>query len=775
MSGRRISVVVDERGVSKVANSLNRLNTIGNKTAGVLSRVMSGVKGIGNWMYRYRYRIAIGISAMFGAIFKTYSSLETTLKRTQIAMGDFAGESIPLLETLANQLGRDTLYSATDAAEGMLLLAKSGMEVNEILAATPGILRSAIIEDLDLASATDMVTTALVAFELGADQSGRVADVLAKGANLSKTTMVELGQAVEKAGSLAHVAGYSFEQYIAILDAIAKYSGIRGSEAGTHLRMAMTTFSDIGTGKISADGARAFERIGINVEKLGQRIRAGEVDFVKFAGLLHEAGAGVADFGQILEKRTIAAVIGLGKAASEAYPEFVNQLMNAVGYAEQGGAILEDSIEGQTKQIRSSLETMTNAIGKTLRPSLVEFLRDDLRPWINEVTETWENGGDTWQEKLRSVWTNKLKPEFVTMLEGINKLIVDWTPKIAETMGTLASEMAVPLARGLLAGAWNLTKTAWSGWSALGDRMNAHVVGFFTKTLPGAVTGAGKAVANAFIQDLNALTGVNISPLAGKSAPDHAGLGTYGTLAGLGVLPSGWTPSLTPQAGQNAGGQALDRKDFLGRSDQMEFHSASEMVDMFSREFGPSEQLEALREIVDNTEETATSGGSSSTWLSGLIEKMGLSDPLTSILGPIGDTLLSYVTDPIVNALDKHLAPTTTRLQKLADRVLRVFDVPLGRLNMALDGILMLLGQDYTSGRLTNEGAYQYAYASGGGGNVSARSSLHVDQINIHGVKDGEDAAHRTTREIAQYEGMSSRQQARSLRRGMVKQEAQER
>ena len=205
-----------------------------------------------------------------------------------------------------------------------------------------------------------------------------------------------------------------------------------------------------------------------------------------------------------------------------------------------------------------------------------------------------------------------------------------------------------------------------------------------------------------------------------------------------------------------------------------EFVTVSEMIDMFVAEFGPSEQLEALRQIANNTEDGGGEAGSSE-WLNGLIDKLGLSDPLGSILGPIGDTLLSYVTDPIVGALEKHFGPTGTRIEKLADVALRVLDVPLGMLNMALEGILGILGANYTSGRLTTAGAYQFAAAPAGGGSLSISSPIHTGDINIHGVHDGEDAAYRVTHRMAEIQTISSRQQARSLKRGMIKREAQER
>jgi hypothetical protein len=110
----------------------------------------------------------------------------------------------------------------------------------------------------------------------------------------------------------------------------------------------------------------------------------------------------------------------------------------------------------------------------------------------------------------------------------------------------------------------------------------------------------------------------------------------------------------------------------------------------------------------------------------------------------------------------------------LADKMLGVFDIPMGVLNMGLDAIIGLLGgKNYDEGRMVNAGAYQFAMA--GGGSMSASSAVHVGTMNITGVKDGKDAGEKTVREISALNQLNSRSTASGMKRGMVKREAQER
>jgi hypothetical protein len=145
-----------------------------------------------------------------------------------------------------------------------------------------------------------------------------------------------------------------------------------------------------------------------------------------------------------------------------------------------------------------------------------------------------------------------------------------------------------------------------------------------------------------------------------------------------------------------------------------------------------------------------------------------------ALIGNMEGMLIGAVTDPVTSALDKYLGPTSNKIGQLTDRVLRLFDFPMSGINTALDWLIDLMGgPSYTQGRYTDEGAYAYAGASGGGGSMSARSAVHVGEINVYG--GGEDVGTAVVDQIAEHEALATHQMARSLKRGMLKQEAMER
>ncbi len=93
----------------------------------------------------------------------------------------------------------------------------------------------------DLGRVSDIVTDALTAFGLEAKQAGEFADLLASASSNSNTNVSLLGE------SFKHVApplfgslGYSAEDAALALGLMANAGGIKGSQAGTTLRGALS-------------------------------------------------------------------------------------------------------------------------------------------------------------------------------------------------------------------------------------------------------------------------------------------------------------------------------------------------------------------------------------------------------------------------------------------------------------------------------------------------------------------------------------------------------
>ena len=550
------------------------------------------------------------------------------------------------------------------------------------------------------------------------------------------------------------------------------------------------------------------------LSQLGCRsgIKAGKIDFIKFAALLRATGATAGDLANIFEKRTAVAVLTLGDAAEKAFPTYVSALKDAAGYSAEAGKIMEHTLWGQLQQIKSSWETLTNAIARTFAPGLEDFLESTLRPWINDVTQAWEEGGDTWQEKLRNVWETKLRPVMEEGAASLGDAITSAFPVITKAIGTLAEEVVTPLLIGLTKGVGDLIWKALQGWAApfiwfgnavvdVFTSIGRRIEEFFTVTVRNSIFNA----INAIIRGLNHLPFVNIAPLeiAQPTSPIEA-VTTTGTTVedvarGFGLSLPG--PAAEPAPAAGALPFASSAISGLGGRVQGLESALNAYIDATRvNTDAVAENTDAVSTNTDAIEDQSKGGASQGIvgWVSSLVQKGE-----DKLAGDIESALINMVTEPITNALETYLAPTATKIGHLAGRLVHFFDPIVYLFNQGLDVITALLGgPNYNEGRYTGAGAYQYAYAtggiavtpqiarlaesgpeivlplnaSGGGGLAIQSQGLTVEGgISVYGVSDGEEAGDAIVAELARYEEMTTRQMARSLQMGMLKREAMER
>lgn len=756
MTSRRISITIDEQGANRVARELNKVNTIGDKVSAGFKRMTSGIKAFAKSAL-ITTAVITGLvyaaSRLARAVFTPFMRLETTMARIRIASGATI-EEIRMMTDVVGQLGRDTHFSAAEAAEGMLLLAKAGLDVKQNIAAIPGVLQAAIVEELDLGTAADIVTGLLNEFSLAANQAGFAADVLAKGSNLAKTNMPEMSEALKYFGTTAFELGYDIQHAVAMLDVLAGKM-IRGSMAGTAMRQSLILFQKTQAAGVFTTKAQidAIGRLGLDAGKLAKQISAGDLTFMSFISTLKKAGATTGDFASIFEQRAAVAVNALAEAAETAFPKYVNELNNAVGFTEKAAKTLADTLDEQMRQVNSSIEGFTNALAETVAPALRGFLENKLRPFINDMTEAWKNGGDTIKDKIQSV-ADFIAPTFRSGIEEAIDTIKELAPSLGREIGIASTKIAGEILKG-----------AYGALSQL--RYGVPVGGWdFQEVAPPA---GSFASGNVRIQDITDL-------LKYLKTPTVAGMASYNQLPEVGWqelidLLKTMPDTLTAKA------LAMSYPEIASRVTP---HSLTP--------FGSGQAIGTLSSIVsdlsfavkENTDvllnppppSPATEGGLGEA-ASGFMKQVG-----DQMLGSLESTLFSAITDPVTSALDKYLGPTSNKIGQLTDRVLRLFDFPMSGINAALGWAVDLMGgPSYTQGRYTHEGAYAYAGGGdSGGGDGGGAGGFHIHgNLEVNGYRDGEEVGAAVIEEIQRHEEISTRVTARSLKRGMLKREAMER
>ena len=184
------------------------------------------------------------VSGLIEKPIKTFMGFEKQMSSVKSALfaDEDTAESRKAMEEVAKtarKLGAETQFSATQAAEGMDILAKNfkdgPQKAQEVMAAMPGILDVAAAGTVSIAEASDVASAAMNQFGLQAKDMNRIGDVLVKTANSSATGISDIGEALKNSGVAAAGAGISLEKTTALIGALGN-AGVKGGEAGTALR-----------------------------------------------------------------------------------------------------------------------------------------------------------------------------------------------------------------------------------------------------------------------------------------------------------------------------------------------------------------------------------------------------------------------------------------------------------------------------------------------------------------------------------------------------------
>lgn len=199
----------------------------------------------------------VAVAAGFGLAIKTASDFEFRMSAIQAVSGATAGE-MDLISEAALRIGKDTVFSASDAALAMEELIKAGISTKDVLnGAADATVALAAAGGVDLPTAATIAANAMNQFNKTADELVGVTDTIAGAANASAIDMGEFAMSLGQVGAVANLAGLSFEDTSLAIAAMGN-AGIKGSDAGTSLKQVLLNL--IPSTKKQAD---LFRELGI--------------------------------------------------------------------------------------------------------------------------------------------------------------------------------------------------------------------------------------------------------------------------------------------------------------------------------------------------------------------------------------------------------------------------------------------------------------------------------------------------------------------------------
>lgn len=253
---------------------------LGSKIADVSGKGLKAIpKGIGTvakTVGAATAAAASAVGAMGVAAVRTGMDFEKSMSQVAATMlldksTEEGQKAFATLENAARQCGRETAFSATEAAEALNYLALAGYDAEKAAGALPTVLKLAGAGAMELAAASDMITDSMSALDIEATQENleSFADQMAQTASKSNTSVAQLGEAILTVGGTAkNLAGGTTELNTAL--GILADNGIKAAEGGTHLRNMILSLQS----PRNAAAAAMFEDMGLSAYDAAGNMRS---------------------------------------------------------------------------------------------------------------------------------------------------------------------------------------------------------------------------------------------------------------------------------------------------------------------------------------------------------------------------------------------------------------------------------------------------------------------------------------------------------------------
>lgn len=305
---------------------------------------------------------------------------------------DGAGDKFEALRAKAQEMGAATNFSASEAADGLNILAMSGFSAEDSMAMLEDVLHLAAAGGMSMAEAASFVSGAMKGFNDSTKDSGYYADLMAKGATLANTSVSQLGEAMSSGAAGAAAYAQTQESMTVALLRLAEQGEV-GSAAGTALAAAMKNLYT------PTDQAKdALTELGVNAfDPITHKAR----DFNTVVNELDAALSQYDEETQASYKSTIFGIQGLdafnkmtvtGTAKQLEWAEALAQASDGTGEAAKQYDTMTDNLQGDIDIWNSALDGFKIVVSDQLMPTIREFV-GFASTGLGDITKAFQEGG----------------------------------------------------------------------------------------------------------------------------------------------------------------------------------------------------------------------------------------------------------------------------------------------------------------------------------------------------------------------------------------------
>lgn len=314
-------------------------------------------------------------------------NFDTAMSQVAATMGTTV-DKIGNVKAKAEEMGRTTKYTATEAAEGMNILAQAGLSADEQISGIGTVLNLASAGAMSLEESASYTAGAVKGFGDSMSNASYYADLMAKGATLANTDVRGLGEAFSGSAATAKNYGQAADSVTLSLLRLAEQN-VTGSEASTALNRAM---ADLYTP--TDDASKALDQLDVSAYKLNGEAK----DFNDLVDEINGSLQGMTAEQKNNALATIFTTQGLQAfnkmtASSDAtVQKFWKGIQDSSGSAAQQAATQLDNLQGDITLLSSATEGLQLAFYNTFSGTIRGAIKG-ITSEVSGLAEAMESGG----------------------------------------------------------------------------------------------------------------------------------------------------------------------------------------------------------------------------------------------------------------------------------------------------------------------------------------------------------------------------------------------
>lgn len=367
---RKSGIAAGKIGESFGGMSVKGIDSLGQMSDKVFGAMLKGTK-----------IAAGGMTAVLGASTMVGMGFEAQMSTVQ-AISQASNRDMERLTALAKEMGETTQFSAEEAGQGLEYMAMAGWKTKDMINGLPGVMYLAAASGEELGTVSDIVTDAMTAFEMRADESARFVDVLAQTSASANTNVGMMGETFQYIAPVAGAFGYKIED-IAIATGLMANAGIKGQKAGTAMRTMLTNLAkptkqmrgymeDLSISLVDSNG---------NMKPFRQQMTELRNAFDKLAEAEKaEYAAGIAG------KEGMSGLLALVNANNDDFEKLAEAIDNSSGAAKKMSEVRLDNLSGDLTLLKSAAQGAGIEIFGGFSDSLRD-LTQTATGWISGFTD----------------------------------------------------------------------------------------------------------------------------------------------------------------------------------------------------------------------------------------------------------------------------------------------------------------------------------------------------------------------------------------------------